>query len=113
MNDLLLCTQTKKVHMEKLEDSMKELLNKQIKNISQIMLAFRKELQYNRNTIFNKDRRVCVKVLRGRSEAIQKLKPLTTSKSCRGFAGIINFLILFCSELQKYIKTNIGCNKEG
>ena len=35
------------------------------------------------NTIFIKDRRVCVKPLRSRLEAIQKLKPPTTGKGCR------------------------------
>ena len=36
---------------------------------------FREELQYMGNTIFIKDRRVYVKPLRNRLEAIQKLQP--------------------------------------
>ena len=38
------------------------------------------ELQYMGNTIFIKDRRVHVRPLRSRLEAIQKLKPPTTPK---------------------------------
>ena len=50
------------------------------------------------NTICIKDRRACVKTLRGRLEAIQKLKPPTTVKGCRCFAGMVKFLSLFCLE---------------
>ena len=56
------------------------------------------------NTIFIKDRRVCVKPLRTRLEAMQKLKPPTTSKGCRSFARMENFLSIFCPELQKLLK---------
>ena len=56
------------------------------------------------NTIFIKDRRVCVKPLRCRFEAIQKLKPATTIKDCRSFAGMVNFVSIFCPELQKLLK---------
>ena len=55
------------------------------------------------NTIFIKDRRVCVKPLRSRLEAIEKLKPPTTVKGCRSFAGMVNFLNLFCPELQRLL----------
>ena len=33
-------------------------------------------------------------------EAIQKLQPLTTAKECRSFVGMVNFLSIFCPELQ-------------
>ena len=56
------------------------------------------------NTIFIKDRRVCIKLLRGRLEAIQKFQPPTTVKGCRNFARMVNFLSVFCPELQKLLK---------
>ena len=48
------------------------------------------------NIIFIKDRKVCVKPLRSRLEAIQKLHPLTTPKGCRHFTGMVNVLSMFC-----------------
>ena len=51
------------------------------------------------NMIFIKDRKVCVKPLRGRPEAIQKLQPTMTPKGCWSFAGMVNFLSMFCPEL--------------
>ena len=37
-------------------------------------------------------------------EAIQKSKPPTTPKGCRRFAGMVNFVSIFCPELQKLLK---------
>ena len=91
MENLLLFIQTKKSQIAKLEDLLKALLKKWIENITQENSAFRKELKYMGNTIFIKDRRICVKPYRSRLEAIQKLKPPTTVKGCRHFAGMVNF----------------------
>ena len=44
------------------------------------------------------------KTFKKRIEAIQKLKPPTTIKGCRSFAGIVNFVSIFCPELQKLLK---------
>ena len=47
---------------------------------------------------------MCVKLLQCRLIAIQKLKPPTTVKGSRSFVGMVNFLNLFCPELQKLLK---------
>ena len=65
------------------------------------------------NTVFIKDRRVCVKPLRSRLEAIQKLQPPTTAKSCRSFTGMVNFLGMFCPELQKLLKPIYDLKRKG
>ena len=46
------------------------------------MSVILKQLQYMGNTIFIKDGKVCVKPLRSRLEAIQKLRPPTVPKGC-------------------------------
>ena len=35
----------------------------------------------------------------------QKLRPSTMLKSCKSFAGMVNFLSMFCLELQKLLKS--------
>ena len=100
MDDLLLFTPSKKSHIAKLEDLLKALLKNGLKISPKKCQLFRTELQYMGNTIFIKDRRVCIKPLRSRLEAIQKLQPPTTAKGCRSFAGMVNFLSMFCPELQ-------------
>ena len=67
------------------------------------------------NTVFIKDRKVCVKPLRNRLEAIPKLQPPNTAKGCRSFVGMVNFLSMFCPELQTLLKLiydltkKVGC----
>ena len=91
MDDLLLFTPTKKLHMSKLEDLLKALLKNGLKKSPKKCQLFRRELQYMGNTIFIKDEGVCVKPLRSRLEAIQKVKPSMCVKGCRSFAGIVHF----------------------
>ena len=65
------------------------------------------------NTIFIKDRNVCVKPLRSRIEAILKLEPPKMTKGCRSFAGMLNFLSMFCPELQKLLKPIYDLTRKG
>ena len=107
-DDLLLFTPTKGSHFTKLEDLLKALCKNGLKISPKKCQLFKRELQYMGNTIFIKDRRVCVKPLRSRLEAIQKLKPQTTAKGCKSFAGMVNFVSIFCPELQKLLKPIYG-----
>ena len=74
MDDFLLFTPSKKVHMDKLEDLLKALRKNGLKISPKKCQLFKSELQYMRNTIFIKERRVCVKPLHSRLETIQKIK---------------------------------------
>ena len=65
------------------------------------------------NEIFIPDKRVCVQPLRSRLEAIQKLQPPSTVKGCRSFAGMVNFLSVFCPELQKLLKPIYDSTRKG
>ena len=65
------------------------------------------------NTIFIKDRRIYVKPFHSRLEAIQKSKSPMTVKGCRSFMGMVNFLNLFCPELQKLLKPIYNLTRKG
>ena len=73
-------------------------------NIAKKCQLFKTELQYMGNTIFIKDRKVRVRPLRSRIDAILKFEPPKMPKGCRSFAGMVNFLSMFCPELQKLLK---------
>ena len=104
IDNVLLFTPSKQSHMRKLEDLLKALLKYGLKISPRKCQLFKKELQYMGNTIFIQEKRVCVKPLHSRLEAIQKLKPPTTVKGCRSFVGMVNFLSIFCQDLQKLLK---------
>ena len=79
--DLLLFTQSQKSHIAKLEDLMKALLKNRLKISPKKCQLFRTELQYMGNTVFIQERRVCIKPLRSRLQAIQKLQLPTTVRN--------------------------------
>ena len=74
---------------------------------------FKTELQYMGNTIFIRNKRVCVKPLRSRIEAIQKLKLPMTIKECRSFVGKVNFVSIFCPEFQGFLKPIYDLTRKG
>ena len=113
MDDLLLFTPTKASHFEKLEDLLKALCKNGLKISPKKCQLFKTNLQYMGNTIFIRNKRVCVRPLRSRIEAIQKLEPPTMIKGCRSFAGMVNFVSLFCPELQKLLKPIYDLTRKG
>ena len=113
MDDFLLFTPTKKLHIAKLEDLLKALLKNGLKISPKKCQLFKTELQYMGNIIFIKDKRVCIKPFRNRIEAILKLEPPKMPKGCRSFAGMVNFLSMFCPELQKLLKPIYDLTRKG
>ena len=113
MDNLLLFTPNKQMHFEKLIDLLRALCKNGLKISPKKCWLFKTELQYMGNTIFIKDKRVCVKPLQRRLEAIQKLKPPTNQKGCQSFAGIVNFVSIFCPDLQKLLKPIYELTKKG
>ena len=103
MDNLILFTPSKESHMNKLEDILKALLKNALKISPKKCQLFRTSLQCMGNEIFIKNKKVCVKPLRSRLEAIQRLQPPKTPKGCGSFAGVVNFLCMFCPELQKLL----------
>ena len=113
MDDLLLFTPSKKSHMDKLEDLLKALLKNGLKISPKKCQLFKTNLLYMGNEIFIENKRVCVKPLRSRLEAIQKLQLPSMVKGCRSFAGMVNFLGMFCPELQKLLKPIYNLTRKG
>ena len=113
MDDLLLFTPLKETHMNKVEDLLKALLKNGLKVSPNKCQLFKTSLQYMGNEIFIENKKVYVKLLRSRLEVIQKLQPPKTPKGCRSFAGIVNFLSMFCPELQKLLKPIYDLTRKG
>ena len=113
MDDLLLFTQSKRFHRDKLEDLLKALLKNGLKISPKKCQLFRTNLQYMGNEIFIQNKKVCVQPLRNRLEAIQKLQLPTTVKGYRSFAGMVNVLSIFCPDLQKLLKPIYDLTRKG
>ena len=66
-----------------------------------------------RNTIFIEESRVCIKPLHSRLEAIQKIRASPTTKQCKSFAVMVNFVSIFCQDLQKLLKPIYHLTRKG
>ena len=113
MDGLLLFTSHKESTHCKIRRSIKSFIKEWALNISKKCQLFKTELQYMENIIFIKDKRVCIKPLRNRIEAILKLEPPKMLKGCRSFAGMVNFLSMFFPELQKLLKPKYNLTRKG
>ena len=113
MDNLLLFTPSKSSDFDKLEDLLKALRKNGLKISPKKCQLFKTELQYMGNTIFIRNKRVCLKPLRSRNEAIQKLKPPVMIKECRSFVGMVNFVSIFCPELQGLLKPIYDLKRKG
>ena len=71
MDDILLFTPSKNSHMAKLADLLKALLKNGLKISPKQCQLFRTNLNYMGNEIIIQNKRVCVRPLRSRLEAIQ------------------------------------------
>ena len=54
-----------------------------------------------------------MKPLHSQLEAIQKTKPPTMAKQCKSFAGMVNFVSIFCPDLQKLLKPIYDLTRKG
>ena len=113
MDDVILFTPPKESHINKLGDLLKALLRNRLKISPKKCQLFKTSIQYMGNEIFIENKKVCVKPLRSRLEAIQKLQPPKTPKGCRSFVGVVNFLGMFCPELQKLLKPIYDLTRKG
>ena len=113
MDNLLPFTPTRSSHFEKLEDLLKALHKNGLKISPKKCQLFKTDLQYMGNTIFIRNKRVCIRPLRSQIEAIQKLKPPIMIKSCQSFVGMVNFVSIFCPKLQKLLKPIYDLTRKG
>ena len=113
MDDLLIFTPSKSSYFDKLEELPRVLRKNGLKISPKKCQLFKTELQYMGNTIFIRNKRVCVRPLRSRIEAIQKLKPPTMITECISFMGMVNFVHIFCPELQGLLKPIYDLTKKG
>ena len=113
MDNLILFTPSKESNINKLEDILSALLKNGLKVSPKKCQLFKTSLQYMGNEISIDNKKVCMKPLRNRLEAMQKLQPPRTPKGCRNFAGVVNFLSMFCPELQKPLEPIYDLTRKG
>ena len=103
MDDLLIHS-TKMAHWKLLEQLLKSMCKNGLRLSSKKCQLFKTKLTYMGNEFSIKKRTMTITPLRSRTEAINKIPVPRTPKQCKSFCGVVNYLSLFCPDLQKLLK---------
>ena len=103
MDDLMLHG-LKANHMQIFKQLLVSLILHGLKLSPRKCQLFMKHLVYLGNVFHLENGVITITPMKSRIEAIQKLLPPTTVKECKSFCGMVNYLSLFCKDLQKTLK---------
>ena len=112
MDDLLVHG-LKENHWNRLETLFKAIIKHGLKLSPKKCQLFRKHLVYMGNVFHIKGSTISITPLQSRVEAIQKLQPPVNVKECKSFCGVVNYLSIFCKNLQKLLKPIYDLTKKG
>ena len=103
MDDLLIHS-TKADHWKLLEQLLKSMCKNGLRLSPKKCQLFKTNLIYMGNEFIITKRTMTITPLRSRTEAINKIPTPRTPKQCNSFCGVVNYLSLFCPDLQKLLK---------
>ena len=103
MDDLLIHS-TKIAHWKLLEQLLKSMCKNGLRLSPKKCQLFKTKLTYMGNEFSINKRTMTITPLRSRTEAINKIPTPRTPKQCKSFCGVVNYLSLFCPDLQKLLK---------
>ena len=112
MDDLLVHG-PKENHLNRLETLFKAMIKHGLKLSPKKCQLFRKHLVYMGNVFHIDGTTISITPLQSRVEAIQKLQPPVNVKECKSFCGVVNYLSIFCKNLQKLLKPIYDLTKKG
>ena len=111
--DDLLVHGLKENHSNRLETLFKAMIKHGLKLSPKKCQLFRKHLVYMGNVFHIDGTTISITPLQSRVEAIQKLQPPINVKECKSFCGVVNYLSIFCKNLQKLLKPIYDLTKKG
>ena len=112
MDDLLIHS-SKAKHFRLIEKLLEGLCRHGLKLSPKKSQLFRKELTYMGNVFAIVDWRMTIRPIRTRLEAIDQIDRPRTVKQCKSFCGVVNYLSLFCKNLQQLLQPIYHLTKKG
>ena len=112
MDDLLIHS-TRADHWKLLEQLLKSMCKNGLRLNPKKCQLFKTNLIYMGNKFTITKRTMTITPLRSRTEAINKIPTPRTPKQCKSFCGVVNYLSLFCPDLQKLLKPIVELTRKG
>ena len=111
MDDLLIHS-TKMAHWKLLEQLLRSMCKNGLRLSPKKCQLFKTKLTYMGNEFSINKRTMTITPLRSRTEAINKIPVPRTPKQCKSFCGVVNYLSLFCPDLQKLLKPIVDLTRK-
>ena len=102
MDDILVHSKQKD-HLDRLEELFKAMIRHRLKLSPKKCQMFRDELVYMGNLFMLRPNKIMVTPIKKRTDAIVNTPVPKTAKECKSFCGVVNYLSLFCPNLQKHL----------
>ena len=112
IDDLVLHS-TKVAHWKLLEQLFQSMCKNGLKLSPKKCQLFKTKLTYMGNEFVINKRTMTIMPLRSRTEAISKIPTPKTAKQCKSFCGVVNYLSLFCPDLQTLLKPIVELTRKG
>ena len=112
MDDLLIHS-TKKEHWGLVESLMKAMIKNGLKLSPKKCQFFKTNLTYMGNQFIIRNKTMTITPLKGRTEAIQQIPTPRTPKACKSFCGVVNYVSLFCKDLQRLLRPIVELTWKG
>ena len=112
MDDILVHSKKKK-HTERVEDLLKALISHGLKLSPKKCQFFRNELVYMGNVFKIKGKRFIISPIKTRIDALLNTPEPKTPKECKSFCGVVNYLSLFCPNLQSHLAPIYDLTRKG
>ena len=111
MDDLLLRS-TKTEHWKLLEQLFQSMCTNGLKLSPKKCQLSRTKLTYMSNEFVIIKRTVTINPLRSRTEVVSRIPTPKTAKQCKSFCGVVNYLSLFCPDLQTLLKPIVDLTRK-
>ena len=112
MDDLLIHS-SKHEHWELVETLLQTMIKNGLKLSPKKCQFFKTKLTYMGNQFVIKNRTMTITPLKSRTEAIQQIPTPHTPKECKSFCGVVNYLSLFCKDLQRLLRPIVQLTRKG
>ena len=112
MDDLLIHS-TKVAHWKLLEQLLKSMCKNGLRLSPKKCQLFKTQLTCMGNEFNINKRTMTITPLRSRTEGINKIPTPRTPKQCKSFCGVVNYLSLFCPDLQTLLRPIVELTRKG
>ena len=102
MDDLLIHS-SKQEHWSLVESLTKAMIKNGLKLSPKKCQFFKTNLTYMGNQFIIRNRTMTITQLMSKTKAIQQIPTPQTPKDCKSFCGIVNYVSLFCKDLQRLL----------